>query len=60
MEKVLTFIDFLFKKLQEPGTQKGLTLLCALCGYQMDPTLLPQIVTAYVAIHGIVDVCKKG
>lgn len=60
MEKVLIFINFLFEKLQEPGTQKGIALLVALTGYQMDPSLLPQIIAAYTAIHGIIEIAKKG
>ena len=60
MEKVLSFVEFLFNKLAEPGTQKGIALLCALAGYQLDPALLPQLVTAYIAVHGLVEVIKKG
>ena len=59
MEKLLTFITFLFEKLSEPSTQKGIALICALTGYQLDPTLLPQIVSAYVAVHGLIEIVKK-
>ena len=60
MEKVLTFINFLFEKLKEPGTQKGLALILSLAGYQLDPALLPQIIAAYAAVHGIIEIIKKG
>lgn len=59
MEKLLTFTTFLFEKLSEPSTQKGIVLICALTGYQLDPTLLPQIVSAYVAVHGLIEIIKK-
>lgn len=59
MEKVFTFINFLFDKLSEASTQKGIALLLGLTGYQLDPALLPQIVITYVAVHGLIDVIRK-
>jgi len=59
MEKVLTFINFLFEKLAEPSAQKGLALIGALVGYHLDPSLLPQITATYIAIHGLVEIVKK-
>jgi len=60
MDKVLTFINFVFTKLQEPGTQKGIALILGLVGYHIDPTLLPQIIAAYTAVHAIIEIAKKG
>lgn len=60
MNNLLTFINFLFEKLSEPGTQKGIALVSALIGYQLDPALLPQIAVAYGSIHAIVEIVKKG
>lgn len=59
MEKLTQFVTFLFEKLAEPSTQKGIALIAALTGYQLDPALLPQIVSAYVAVHGLVEIVKK-
>ena len=51
-------IDAILKKLSEPSTYKGLTIIIGLIGYQIEPALLNQIIVVCSGIFGLIEIIR--
>lgn len=51
-------IDTILKKLSEPSTYKGLTIIIGLVGYQINPELLNQIIVVCTGIFGLIEIIR--
>jgi PII-like signaling protein len=49
----------LLKKLKEPSTFRGITILAGLVGFAIDPAHLEAIAAAVAATIGLIEVFRK-
>lgn len=53
-------LNVLFEKLTENSTWRGLILLGTALGLRLDPELQTQIISAGLALVGVINVIRKG
>lgn len=51
---------WLLSRAKEPSTWKGIAILVGLLGWSVQPELLEQIITAVIAVVGVIEVARKG
>jgi hypothetical protein len=52
-------VKYIFERLQEPSTWRGLALFLGAVGVHLQPELVPAIGTAVTAAIGAVEVIRK-
>ena len=52
-------MNWLLRQFKQPSTWKGLFVLAGLLGYSLDPELQTQIVTAVIAVFGIIEIVRN-
>ena len=52
-------MKYLFDRLREPSTWRGLAVLTGAFGMQMSPDLTPAIGTAVAGVVGLIEVIRK-
>jgi hypothetical protein len=53
-------MNFILERLTENSTWRGLVLIATALGVQFDPTQTNAIVTAGLALVGLINVFRKG
>ncbi len=52
-------MNWILRQLKQPSTWKGIFILAGIAGYSLDPELQNQIITAVIAILGIIEIVKN-
>ena len=52
-------LSWLAKRLVEPSTWKGLTVLVGILGWNLNPELLTQIGVVVASVIGLIEVIRK-